>query len=72
MIIFKNLLSFGLTFKAYDWFVKAEVEGTMIPIASVQVGICMLTVPMCEWTGLPLFGRTLVGPVELTDINGVP
>jgi hypothetical protein len=63
MIIFKNLLSFGLTFKAYDWFVKAEVEGTMIPIASVQVGICMLTVPMCEWTDY-LISDNFAGPVE--------
>jgi hypothetical protein len=47
MIIFKNMLSFALTFKAYDWFVSGGVKETMLPIAIVQVVICLLSVPMC-------------------------
>ena len=48
MIIFKNILSFALTFKAYDWFVSGGVKETMLPIAIVQVVICLLSVPMCK------------------------
>ena len=48
MIIFKNMLSFALTAKAYDWFIIAGVEDTMIPISIVQVAVCLLTVPMCK------------------------
>lgn len=48
MIIFKNILSFGLTFKAYDWFIVSGVKDTMLPISIVQVVICLLSVPMCK------------------------
>lgn len=48
MIIFKNILSFGLTFKAYDWFIVSGVKETMLPISIVQVVICLLSVPMCK------------------------
>lgn len=48
MIIFKNLLSFGLTYKAYDWFVQSGVEDVMVPVASVQVVVCLTSVPMCK------------------------
>lgn len=53
MIIFKNMLSFALTAKAYGWFIVAGVEGTMIPISGVQVGVCLLTVPMCKCNYFP-------------------
>ncbi|KAG9257922.1 major facilitator superfamily domain-containing protein [Emericellopsis atlantica] len=46
MIIFKNILSFGLTASAYDWFVAGGVKQTMLPIAIVQVVICLTSVPM--------------------------
>lgn len=53
MIIFKNILSFGLTFKAYDWFIVSGVKDTMLPIAIVQVVICLLSVPMCKFLSKP-------------------
>ncbi|KAF2474725.1 MFS transporter-like protein [Lindgomyces ingoldianus] len=46
LLVFKNLFSFGLTFKGFDWIVQGGVKPVFIAIASVQVGICMLTVPM--------------------------
>ena len=46
MMIFKNLFSFGLTYAGYHWLIIGGVREVFIAIASVQVGICFLTVPM--------------------------
>lgn len=46
LIIFKNMFSFGLTFKAYDWLVEGGIRETFIALASVQVVICLLSIPM--------------------------
>ncbi|UPK99501.1 hypothetical protein LCI18_010436 [Fusarium solani-melongenae] len=46
MIIFKNFFSFVLTFFAYNWINDGGIERTMISIASIQVGVCLLSVPM--------------------------
>jgi hypothetical protein len=50
MIIFKNLFSFGLTFKAYDWLVANGTKATPVfnPIASVQLVICLTSIPLCK------------------------
>lgn len=48
LIIFKNFFSFALTFKAYDWIRDHGIHRTFIIIASVQVAICVLSVPMCK------------------------
>jgi hypothetical protein len=53
MIIFKNIFSFGLTFSAYDWIISTNFKNVMIPIASIQVAICLLSVPLCEWSQNP-------------------
>ncbi|KAM0564422.1 hypothetical protein ACHAPJ_000635 [Fusarium lateritium] len=46
MIIFKNFFSFMLTFFAYNWISDGGIERTMVSIASIQVGVCLLSVPM--------------------------
>ncbi|KAF2255351.1 MFS transporter-like protein [Trematosphaeria pertusa] len=46
LLVFKNLFSFGLTFKGFDWIVSARIKPVFMAIASVQVGICLLTIPM--------------------------
>ena len=48
LLIFKNIFSFGLTFSAYNWLIKAGILKTFYIIASVQVGICLLSIPMCK------------------------
>ncbi|RDA85615.1 hypothetical protein CP532_3555, partial [Ophiocordyceps camponoti-leonardi (nom. inval.)] len=45
-IIFKNIFSFVLTWYAYDWVIHAGMRHLMIVIASIQVGICLLSIPM--------------------------
>lgn len=65
MIIFKNILSFGLTFKAYDWFILGGVKETMLPIAIVQVVICLLSVPMCEYSSDTRSQTKLTGPLDI-------
>jgi hypothetical protein len=51
MIIFKNVFSFALTMKAFEWLVATTSLATPIfnIIASIQVGICVLSIPMCKW-----------------------
>ncbi|PHH67200.1 hypothetical protein CDD81_2969 [Ophiocordyceps australis] len=46
MIIFKNILSFVLTWYAYEWLIRGGLRKVMIIIASVQVGVCLLSIPM--------------------------
>ncbi|KAF2178501.1 MFS transporter-like protein [Zopfia rhizophila CBS 207.26] len=46
LLVFKNLFSFGLTFKGFDWLVQGQVKPVFMAIASVQVGVCLLTIPM--------------------------
>ncbi|POR39805.1 MFS-type transporter [Tolypocladium paradoxum] len=46
MIIFKNIFSFILTWYAYDWLVQSGIRPVFIIISSVQVGICLLSMPM--------------------------
>ncbi|KAJ4301180.1 hypothetical protein N0V90_003270 [Kalmusia sp. IMI 367209] len=46
LLVFKNIFSFALTFKGFEWIVSGHIKPVFIAIASVQVGICMLTVPM--------------------------
>ncbi|KAJ5585279.1 uncharacterized protein N7459_005079 [Penicillium hispanicum] len=46
LLVFKNMFSFVLTFYAYDWFAHGGVKRTMIIIGSIQVGICLLSIPM--------------------------
>lgn len=50
LIIFKNMFSFGLTFKAYDWIVAGGIKETFMVLASVQVVICLLSIPMCRYS----------------------
>ncbi|KAJ5760115.1 hypothetical protein N7520_007271 [Penicillium odoratum] len=46
LLVFKNMFSFVLTFFAYNWFARGGVKHTMIIIGSIQVGICLLSIPM--------------------------
>ncbi|KAK2683260.1 Major facilitator superfamily [Fusarium oxysporum f. sp. vasinfectum] len=46
MIIFKNFFSFILTFFAYNWINDGGIERTMLAIASIQVVVCLLSIPM--------------------------
>ncbi|GAP90502.1 putative major facilitator superfamily transporter [Rosellinia necatrix] len=46
LIIFKNLFSFGLTFKAYDWLVRGGIMRVFFALGAVQIVVCFLSVPM--------------------------
>ncbi|KAK4158085.1 hypothetical protein C8A00DRAFT_11136 [Chaetomidium leptoderma] len=48
MIIFKNVFSFALTLKAFDWLVTTGTKATPIfnILASVQLVACLLSIPM--------------------------
>ena len=46
------MFSFGLTWGAYNWILEGGILKIFLVIASIQVIICLLSVPMCE---SPLF-----------------
>jgi MFS family permease len=50
MIVFKNIFSFALTLKAFKWLVQNQTKATPLfnAIGSVQVAVCMLSIPMCK------------------------
>ena len=48
MIVFKNMFSFGLTFAAYDWLKGGGVSRIFCILASLQLAICLLSIPMCK------------------------
>jgi hypothetical protein len=50
MIIFKNFFSFALTFKAYDWIIDGGIRPTLIGISSIQIVVCLLSIPMCKFS----------------------
>lgn len=59
LLVFKNLFSFALTFKGFDWIIEADdYKKVFVAIGTVQVVICALTVPMCKSCSLsePSFG----------------
>lgn len=49
LLVFKNLFSFGLTFKGFDWIVASEIKPLFMILGGVQVGICALSIPMCRF-----------------------
>ncbi|TLS30598.1 hypothetical protein PpBr36_03460 [Pyricularia pennisetigena] len=51
MIIFKNFFSYGLTYKAYDWWLELKTVSTPLfnIIATVQLLICLTSIPMYIW-----------------------
>ncbi|KAI9781388.1 MAG: hypothetical protein M1839_005982 [Geoglossum umbratile] len=46
LLIFKNFFSFGLTWSAYDWLLKFGIAKTFYIIGSVQLVVCLVTIPM--------------------------
>lgn len=47
LLVFKNMFSFILTYFAYDWVVMGGPKRVFMTIASIQVAVCLLTIPMC-------------------------
>ncbi|KAJ9645339.1 hypothetical protein H2199_003345 [Coniosporium tulheliwenetii] len=46
LLVFKNIFSFGLTWSSYDWLVAYGIKPIFNAVASVQLVICLLTIPM--------------------------
>ncbi|KAL8658476.1 MAG: hypothetical protein Q9226_000970 [Calogaya cf. arnoldii] len=46
LLIFKNIFSFALTWGAYDWLTTAGISKTFYIVGSIQVSICLLSIPM--------------------------
>ncbi|KAI9818152.1 MAG: hypothetical protein M1827_000777 [Pycnora praestabilis] len=46
LLVFKNIFSFGLTWSAYNWIVQNGILHTFYIIASIQVVVCLLSIPL--------------------------
>lgn len=58
LLVFKNMFSFGLTWHSYEWLVHHGIRPVFNAISSVQLVICLLTIPMCKFpVGLPISSR---------------
>lgn len=49
LLVFKNLFSFGLTFKGFDWLIQGNIKIVFMVLGHVQVAICALSIPMCKF-----------------------
>ncbi|KAK1759167.1 hypothetical protein QBC47DRAFT_371186 [Echria macrotheca] len=51
MIIFKNLFSFALTFKAFEWLIQNRSRAAPIfdALGAVQLVVCFTSIPLCMW-----------------------
>jgi hypothetical protein len=52
MLVFKNMFSFGLTWSGYDWLIHTDFKTVFFAVGGVQLGVCLLTIPMCKLLGL--------------------
>jgi hypothetical protein len=52
LILRQNFFSFGLTWSAYDWLVASGTYKCFMWISSIQVLVCLLSVPMCMFQSL--------------------
>ncbi|KAL8999280.1 MAG: hypothetical protein Q9169_001825 [Polycauliona sp. 2 TL-2023] len=67
LLIFKNIFSFALTWGAYDWLTTVGISKTFYIVASIQVGICLLSIPMCK---CGVVNEVLLAHTCMTDIFG--
>lgn len=70
MIIFKNMFSFALTFKAYEWLITNGTKATPLfnALGAIQVVICASSIPMCR--SLPPLARSQASLTFFVDIYG--
>ena len=67
LLLFKNMFSFALTWGAYNWLVDGGIKKTFYAISSVQVGVCLLSIPMCKCLFLFLWVTT-PGPLWAREL----
>lgn len=46
LLIFKNLISFGIVEKGFDWYLSAGPQGMFFIFGYVQIAICLSAVPL--------------------------
>jgi hypothetical protein len=49
LLVFKNIFSFALTFKGFDWIVQSKsIKTVFVAVGCVQIAVCCLSIPMCK------------------------
>ena len=66
LMIFKNVFSFALTFRGYDWLVDTSTKKVFVAVACVQLGVGVLSLPMYV---LGKWNRNWLGPVSYTHLT---
>jgi hypothetical protein len=72
MIIFKNIFSYALTYKAYDWIQENKTRATPVfnALATVQLIICLTSIPMCMFNRISILEGT--PKIELLTLLAIP
>jgi MFS family permease len=50
LVMFKNFISFAITYKGFEWLGELKPRETFFLFAYVQLGICATTIPMCKFS----------------------
>jgi hypothetical protein len=66
LLVFKNIFSFGLTWSGFGWLNNSGIKTVFYAVGSVQVGVCCLTVLMCEFRFRPRSVRCISKETMLT------
>ena len=72
MLVFKNIFSYGLTYKGLDWLGESGgSKAVFFGCGAVQVVVCMLTVPMCKFRITMLHSNTFTSQlIPAADVFG--
>lgn len=49
LLVFKNMLAFGLTFSGFEWLKDFGVKRVFYGMGGAQVGVCATAILMCEY-----------------------
>jgi len=70
LMIFKNVFSFALTFRGYEWLVmrRGGPKRIFVVVGSVQVGICCLSLVMCKFSFFSALFSLRIGALGGRDV----
>lgn len=68
LLVFKNIFSFALTFRGYDWLVHSGIKATFVAVGITQVVVCCTSLAMCK---SPFYVSSFVflSPLDLSRLS---
>lgn len=49
LLLFKNLFTYGILYRALDWLNQAGDQGLFFDLGYAQLAICLTTIPLCKF-----------------------